>query len=170
MKDQEPPFEKPGQPWSRKITLAIWCAVFSAILAMWASHSCAGGGPVSTRLGNAMQALATNPTQFVQSRFTGGVGVVLAMDPAVGLPTVMEVLAGSPADRAGLRRGDVITQVSGATMTGQKLAQVVEAMSGFSAGSVAITVLRGQTNRTRLDFVIHRNSLNTLLQLTNSSH
>jgi C-terminal processing protease CtpA/Prc len=117
-----------------------------------------------------MQTLATNPAEFARNRMTGGVGVLLGVNPPVTLPTVMGVLAGSPADKAGLRRGDVITQINGATMTGKKLAQVVEAMRGFSAGSVALTVLRGETNRTRLGFVIRRQSMNSLLQLTNSTH
>jgi carboxyl-terminal processing protease len=81
----------------------------------------------------------------------------------------VEIKAGSPAERAGLRAGDVITQVNGATTTGQKLADVVEAIRGFSMGSVAITVLRGQTNDTRLEFVIRRDSMNSLLQLTNGT-
>jgi C-terminal processing protease CtpA/Prc len=80
----------------------------------------------------------------------------------------MEVVVGSPADRAGLCKGDVITQVNGATMTGQKLDAVVEAIRGFSLGSVNISVLRGETNRTRLEFVIRRLSMNALLQPTNS--
>ncbi len=140
-----------------------------ALLAVWAGRSCCGGGAGSASLKSAMQALATNPTEFARNRITGGVGAVVGVDSPGGLPTVMGVLAGSPADRAGLRRGDVITRVNGATMTGRKLAQVVEAMRGFSAGSVAITVLRGETNRTRLEFVIHRESMNTLLQLRNST-
>jgi membrane-associated protease RseP (regulator of RpoE activity) len=139
-----------------------------ALWALWAGRSRSAGRPGSASLKNAVQALATNPSQFVRSRLTGGVGAVLAIDPAVGLPTVMGILAGSPADRAGLHTGDVVTQINGATTTGQKLAAVVEAMRGFSAGRVAITVLRGQTNRSRLEFVIRRNSMNTLLQLPNS--
>jgi C-terminal processing protease CtpA/Prc len=86
------------------------------------------------------------------------------------LPVIREIIVGSPGDKAGLRKGDVITQINGATTTGQNLTAVVEAIRGFSMGSVAITVLRGETNRTRLDFVIRRDSMNTLLQPTNSYH
>lgn len=114
-----------------------------------------------------MQSLITNSTEFARSRITGGVGVVLSLDTATGLPRVMSVKAGSPADKAGLRAGDVITRINGATTTGQKLAEVVMAIRGFSLGSVAITVLRGQTNATILEFDIRRNSMNSLLQLTN---
>ena len=149
----------------------FWIVVVAlmALLALSAGRSCSASRPGSAKLQNAMQSLATNPAEFVKSQITGGVGVLLGADPQTGLPMAMGVLAGSPADRAGVRRGDVITQINGVTTTGQKLASVVEAMRGFSAGRVAITVLRGQTNRTRLDFVIRRNSMNTLLQLTNSS-
>ena len=141
-----------------------------AVLVLWASRSCAGGGQASATFKNSMQALATNPTEFVRSRITGGVGALLGIDPAAGLPVVNEVIVGSPADAAGLRKGDVITRVNGETTTGLKLADVVEAIRGFSMGSVTITVLRGKTNRTRLDFVIHRHSMNSLIQPTNSYH
>jgi membrane-associated protease RseP (regulator of RpoE activity) len=138
-----------------------------ALWAFWAGRSRFESRPSSANFGNAMQSLITNSTEFARSRITGGVGVVLSLDTATGLPRVMSVKAGSPADKAGLRAGDVITRINGATTTGQKLAEVVMAIRGFSLGSVAITVLRGQTNATILEFDIRRNSMNSLLQLTN---
>jgi C-terminal processing protease CtpA/Prc len=150
----------------------LWIVALAgmALVALWASRSCAGGRAPSSHLNNSMQALAANPAEFVRSRITGGVGVLLRTDSATGLPMIEEVMAGSPADGAGLRKGDAITQVNGATMTGKKLGDVVEAIRGFSLGSVTITVLRGNTNRTRLEFVIRRHSMNALLQPTNSFH
>jgi S1-C subfamily serine protease len=149
---------------------ACWIVAFAvaALLALWASRSCTGGSANSTSFRNAVQSLATNPTEFVKSRITGGVGALLARDPA-GLPQIDKVMAGSPADKAGLRAGDVITHVNGETMTGKNLNAVVDAIRGFSMGSVTITVLRGQTNRTRMEFVVRRQSMSTLLQPTNSA-
>ena len=149
------------------LALAIWYAVVGAILALWAFHSCEAGRTVAPSVNNTMLALSTNPAGFVKNRITGGIGIMLTMDTTVQLPRVMEVMAGSPADKAGLRREDVITLINGKTTTGQKLADVVEAIRGFSLGSVEITVLRDQTNR--LDFTIGRNSMNSLLQRTNSA-
>ena len=157
----------------RHKTRVFWIIVCAGmtLLALWASRSCAGGRQGSTTFKNSMQALATNPTEFVRSRITGGVGALLSRDTnSADLPVIREIIVGSPGDKAGLRMGDVITQINGATTTGQNLTAVVEAIRGFSMGSVAITVLRGETNRTRLDFVIRRDSMNTLLQPTNSYH
>jgi S1-C subfamily serine protease len=154
------------------VASVVWIVALTglALLATWASRSCAGGHRASTTFKNSIQALATNPAEFVKNRITGGVGALLGLDSATGLAKVMEIMNGSPADTAGLRAGDLISQVNGATMTGQKLDSVVEAIRGFSLGSVTITVLRGETNRTRLEFVIRRHSMNALLQPTNSYH
>jgi C-terminal processing protease CtpA/Prc len=156
--------------WKREsVGRVCWIVVVTGLvlLVLWTVRSASGGRRNSASLKQTMQELARNPTQFVTNQITGGVGVLLTLDQEPSLPTVARVLAGSPADRAGLRAGDVVVQVNGASTTGRNLADVVETMRGFSLGSVAITVLRGQTNWTRLEFVIRRNSMNSLLQLAN---
>ena len=70
------------------------------------------------------------------------------------------VVAGSPAEKAGLREGDHIIQVDGVPTSGRTLAQVVESIRGFAAGSVTLTIQRsGSTN---LQCVIHRSSWKSL--------
>src|SRR5581483_9993115 len=52
------------------------------------------------------------PIDYVRSRVTGGVGVMLSADPTVGLPRVQGVVPGSPAEKAGLLSGDYILQIN----------------------------------------------------------
>ncbi|HEV7928288.1 MAG TPA: PDZ domain-containing protein [Verrucomicrobiae bacterium] len=141
-----------------------------ALVVLWVGRSCITGKPSATGFKNTIQSMAAHPFEFARNQFTGGVGVTLGMDSATGLPAVETVLVGSPADRAGLRSGDVITHVNGSAMTGKKMADVVEAIRGFSAGSVTITVLRRQTRQPRLEFTIRRNSMNSLLRHTLSTN
>ena len=103
----------------------------------------------------------SNSVEFVKNRITGGVGIALTIDPNLKLPLVNAVAAGSPAERAGLRPGDIITYVGGLTTTGAPLKQVVETFRGFTGASVPITALRGSNY---LDFVIRRISMNNLQQ------
>jgi carboxyl-terminal processing protease len=102
--------------------------------------------------------------EFAKNRVTGGVGVMLRVEPGTGLPMVQGVGVGSPAEAAGLHVGDVIMEVNGQAITNQSLRQVVEAFRGFTGGKVDVTVKRaGATN---LTFVIRRTSWNTLLKTT----
>ena len=103
-----------------------------------------------------IQSAVSNPVEFAKARVTGGIGAVVTADPATGLPLVREVLVGSPAEKAGLREGDIIIQVDGVANSGRTLKQSVDAVTGFAASSVTLTVQRnGSTN---LHCVIHRSS------------
>jgi len=73
---------------------------------------------------------------------------------------VVQVTAGSPAEKAGLQKGDLITQVNGVATSGRMLAQNVKSITGFVTGSVTLTIQRpGSTNQ---ELVIHRSSWNSL--------
>jgi len=86
---------------------------------------------------------------------TGGVGAVLTLN-GNGFPCVQTVLMGSPAEMAGLRAGDVITEVNDAPIVRQDLKKAVESIRGFTGGHVKVTVQRGGS--TNLTFVIQRSS------------
>ena len=110
------------------------------------------------------QAALANPVEFAKSRITGGVGVNLSTDLASGFPIIRAVGAGSPADRAGLHVGDLITKVDGWTTTNRTLAQLTEAIRGFTAGTVTLSIQRG--GATNFECVIRRSSWKTLRGLS----
>ena len=98
----------------------------------------------------------TGPVAFAKSRFTGGIGAIMLIDPKTGVPVIHQVMAGSPAEAAGLHDGDVVLKVNGIATSGQKLAQVVDSIRGFTGGGVTLTIQR--TGSTNLEFVLHRSS------------
>jgi serine protease Do len=70
---------------------------------------------------------------------------------AVGLPEadgvlIRDVEAGSPAERAGLASGDLITAVAGQPVTG--IDDLFDALATTAAGAVELTVVRGADERT----------------------
>src|SRR5579875_58829 len=70
---------------------------------------------------------------------------------AVGLPEadgvlIRDVEAGSPAERAGLAPGDLITAVAGQPVTG--IDDLFDALATTAAGAVELTVVRGADERT----------------------
>jgi carboxyl-terminal processing protease len=74
---------------------------------------------------------------------------------------IVAPLDGSPAQRAGLKPGDIILQVDSQDVTGQPLDQVVKEISGPAGSSVTLTILTpaiGQSRQvtlTRAMFQIH---------------
>src|SRR2546429_3641810 len=93
------------------------------------------------------QSLKDTIQSEIKARFTGGIGAVLQLDPATGVPLIRKVMAGSPAEKAGLLEGDRILQIEGIATSGQTLKQNLDRMRGFIAGSVTLVVQRsGSTN------------------------
>ncbi len=70
-----------------------------------------------------------------------GIGVNIAS--ISGKIYIMNVLKGTPADMAGLLRGDIILEIDGFKTKGQTLFQVIQHMKGALGTSLDITVLRG---------------------------
>ncbi|HKV81414.1 MAG TPA: S41 family peptidase [Candidatus Sulfotelmatobacter sp.] len=62
---------------------------------------------------------------------------------------IVAPLDGSPAQRAGLKPGDIILQVDGHDATGKPLDQVVKEIAGKPGTSVILTILTPVTGRTR---------------------
>lgn len=107
-------------------------------------------------IAHAVQSVFINPVGFAKSHVTGGIGALLLSDPASGLPRIQMVIAGSPAEKSGLRGGDVILGIGGAPTHGRTLAQNIESIRGFAIGTVVLTIQRaGSTN---LTCVIQRTS------------
>jgi carboxyl-terminal processing protease len=69
-----------------------------------------------------------------------GIGAEVSMRD--GRPTVVAPIEGSPAQKAGLKPGDVIVRVDGQDTSGQSLEQVVNRVRGAPGSSVTLTVVR----------------------------
>ncbi|HWC34878.1 MAG TPA: S41 family peptidase [Mycobacteriales bacterium] len=87
------------------------------------------------------------PTEFARYEQTlsgsySGVGIWVRR-AASGVLRIESVQSGSPAARAGLRVGDVLTAVAGLPVTGRTVADVADALWGRPGTSVTVRVDRG---------------------------
>jgi len=93
--------------------------------------------------------LSPSEVQAEQSLTTGQYeGVGLEVEMKDGNVVVVAPLDGSPAQKAGLRSGDVIVQVNGQSVEGKTLQDVVNEVLGPAGTSVHLTMLRPSTNQT----------------------
>jgi C-terminal processing protease CtpA/Prc len=143
------------------IILALCLVCAATVLAYLIAHS--RHSPITSILSQkTLPSVVTNPVEFVKSRVTGGIGVGLGSNAAKGLPLIAAVLAGSPAERAGLHAGDLILEVDGVGTTNLSTVQLADAIRGLSSGKVKLTVQRIGTN---FECVVERTSWNTLRTL-----
>jgi membrane-associated protease RseP (regulator of RpoE activity) len=143
-----------------RLAIVVAIALIIAIVLWLTMGSAQRGGSGTASFPNSLHSAVSSSVDFVKNRVTGGVGAALTADNTTGLPKIMSVLPGSPAESSGLRAGDVITAVDNWPTTGQPLAKVVDAIRGITGGKVTVTVQRaGVTN---LTFTIHRSSWNSL--------
>ena len=75
-----------------------------------------------------------------------GVGIEITQED--GLIRVVSPIEGSPADRAGLKPGDLITRVDDTAVRGMTLNEAVKRMRGEPGTKVLLTILRRDENRT----------------------
>ena len=136
--------------------VGIFAFIGVLLIALWTAGTRSARRSSQESLKDTMHSAITNLAAFARNRFTGGIGAALATDPATGALRIVKVLAGSPAEMAGLRDGDHILQVDGVATSGRTLAQNVESIRGFAAGSVKLTVHRAVSSN--LQCVIHRSS------------
>lgn len=83
----------------------------------------------------------------------GGVGVQI--EDVEGKLTVVAPIAGTPGERAGILRGDVIVKVDGESIVGQKMEDAIKRMRGKPGTTVVIVVERGDPLEER-EFSIRR--------------
>jgi carboxyl-terminal processing protease len=79
---------------------------------------------------------ALDPTRI------GGIGVMIEPDTSTGCVRVTYVLPSTPAERAGLRVGDVITAVGGVSTKGLSVERVSGRLRGKAGTVVAVTLTR----------------------------
>ncbi|HWS04964.1 MAG TPA: S41 family peptidase [Burkholderiaceae bacterium] len=75
----------------------------------------------------------------------GGVGIEITQED--GLVKVVSPIEGSPADRAGLKTGDLITRIDSTAVKGLALNEAVKKMRGEPNTKVTLTVFRKDENR-----------------------
>src|SRR5256885_17106941 len=81
------------------------------VIALWAARARSARRSSQESLNDTIHSAITSSVEFAKAHFTGGVGAVLLADPATGVPLIHSVVAGSPAGKAGVTRGDHIIQV-----------------------------------------------------------
>lgn len=74
-----------------------------------------------------------------------GIGTLLSQNRETGLITLGRVYEGSPAEKAGLKTGDILYKVAGKDVSGRELDDIVSEVKGEHGTDVEITVLRGET-------------------------
>jgi carboxyl-terminal processing protease len=85
-----------------------------------------------------------------------GIGAQVGLED--GLPVIVAPFDGSPAQRAGLRSGDIIVEVDGEDVTGLTLNDTVDRIRGEKGTTVVLTVFRPDTGES-LEFVIVRDEV-----------
>lgn len=75
-----------------------------------------------------------------------GIGVVVSMDKETHQLNIIKVYSDTPAQEVDLRKGDVITSVDGADLSGMELNEITALIKGEELSQVNLTILRdGQT-------------------------
>ncbi len=80
----------------------------------------------------------------------GGLGIEVTLDQKTGFIRVVAPIDGTPAAEAGLRSGDLISEVDGVPVKGLTLIQAVFRMRGPTGTTVRLTLRRGEAGPTQV--------------------
>lgn len=80
-------------------------------------------------------------SELVTSGEFGGLGIQVSQED--GRIKVISPIDGTPAERAGIKPGDIITHLDGAPVAGMTLKQAVDAMRGAPGSRIRLTLQRG---------------------------
>jgi len=147
----------------RSLVFLALVALFLAAALVWMTARDRKSA-ASTPLQNAARELMQDPVHFATNRFKGGIGAALAIDPTTSIPKVSSVIAGSPAEAAGLKANDFLLEVNGEPTSGKTLGAVVDMIRGWTVADVNILVRRDGTN---VACEVSRTSWNKLRELGN---
>src|SRR5260370_25147949 len=84
-----------------------------------------------------------------------GIGIYLQQDAKTKQIIITSTIPGTPAEKAGIKRGDVIVAVNGANIVGKDINTVNPLIKGSDGTNVTLTVKRPSTNQT-LTFTMKR--------------
>jgi carboxyl-terminal processing protease len=87
-----------------------------------------------------------------------GIGVYLQQDVKTKQLIITSTIAGAPAERAGLKRGDIIVSINGVNTVGKDINAVSTLIQGPAGTNVSVTVKRPSTNQT-LTFTMKREEI-----------
>lgn len=73
-----------------------------------------------------------------------GVGAVMSQNQETGVITFSQVYEGSPAEKAGIKDGDILYKVEGREVSNRDLSEVVTEIKGERGTEVSLTILRGK--------------------------
>lgn len=81
-----------------------------------------------------------------------GIGAYVSLDTATGFAKVSGIIAGTPAEEAGLRENDIFYQVNGEITQGLELSEVVSRIKGEEGSVVHLTIFReGEADYLEMD-------------------
>jgi C-terminal processing protease CtpA/Prc len=110
------------------LTLALSAAAF------------AGGANCEKEAHNRKAKLAAHGWLGIETDYAAG---------AQGTPTVVQVASGSPAEKAGFRKGDVLVAMNGIPLKAENKAKIKDAKAGCAVGkAVTYTIQRGGAQQT----------------------
>ena len=85
--------------------------------------------------------------QSLSGSFTG-IGIYLSQDPKTKQVSITSTIPGAPAEKAGFKRGDIITAVNGTSVVGKDIPTISNLIQGKANTTVSLTVKRPSTNQT----------------------
>ncbi len=74
-------------------------------------------------------------------------GIGIEVEPRDDKIVVVAPIEGSPADRAGVRAGDVVVAVNGKSARGEEMSEIIEEIKGPEGTDVRLTILRDEEER-----------------------
>lgn len=77
-----------------------------------------------------------------------GIGIYMTLDREKNLITIINPMENSPAEKAGLLPGDIITKVNGKSYEGNQMDEVSKNIKGEPGTKVTLEILRGQETKT----------------------
>ncbi|MDQ6781580.1 MAG: S41 family peptidase [Candidatus Eremiobacteraeota bacterium] len=89
----------------------------------------------------------TSLSEFIQGGDFGGVGIYIGKDPKTHEINIIQPIDGTPAARAGLKRGDIIESVNGRTAKGLDLDLVMNMIRGRAGSMVDLKIRRNKADR-----------------------
>jgi len=92
--------------------------------------------------------------QATQSNFAGTYGGIGATSSINGSDITLKPIAGSPAEKAGIRAGDVLLEVDGQSVVGKSLSEVTALIRGDAGTSVKLLVRHPGETQTSLITVV----------------